>query len=633
MRNPNAGSDTFNPDPAAPAGNGRAVLWALVVLALALRLWGIWHVSATDEYNEVIEALRVCSGHLNYARWAKRFYLYILAGEYGAYFSAGWLFGLFSGPMDFATKIARDLEPLFIMGRITSALAGAASVGVLYRIGEKFFDRRTALIASLLFVFTVFHVDLSQQAKVDATMGLMVLLSFYFILKILNGAESTQGLKRLPTEPSPEIVNGHRVPLMREGSPSAMPGVCGQAAGKADAAACDRLPRDFAWAGLFMGLAMEAKINTVVLFVPLGLTLLFLMKEGVEGLHRPLFARFAPAFLAGFILGNPPVALAPLTFIRDISGMGSVYTTAVNVVPNELIGFIGYPLYFTRAMGPLVAALAAAALVATLLRPTKQKLVLFGFVAAFYLLMGASRFMVADYYMIPAVPFIYLLIGDLLRGGLARLLSGPRAGGMAMGLVVPLLLVTPLIQVSGHELSLAGPNTRYLAKDWIEANIPSGSKILMDSGKSINSFAPPIAENEASIRRMLDRAEGNVAAGKIVNGIVDRNGLVYYQLLLKTVPEKAYDITSTMFGLEVESIDSYLAKGFDYFIISEHFKKARTNPFFAKDNPAEADFYRSLDRDDRLALVKVIAPSKTSAGDTFYIYRLQEAPGVAGHQP
>jgi hypothetical protein len=605
--------------------NTRPIFWALLVLALALRLWGIWHVSATDEYNEVFEALRVCSGHLNFERWAKRLYLYVLAGEYGVYFSAGWLFGIFAGPMDFAAKIVRNMEPLFIMGRVTSALAGAASVGVLYRIGERFFDRRTAVIASLLLTFTVFHIDLSQQAKVDATLGLMVLLSFYFILKILNNAENVQERKRRSTRPVPKPGSGHRVLRMGEASPPAIPQVCGQPGDKADVVP-GRFQGDFIWAGMCMGLAIQAKINAVVLFVPFGLSLFFLLHGGARP-YRPLLGFFVPAFLVGFILGNPPVALAPLEFIHDISGMGRVYTTAVNQVPSQVLGFIAYPIYFYHTMGALVSVLAIAAVVFSLWRPNRHKVVLLSFIVAFYLLMGASRYMLADYYMIPAVPFLYLLIGDLFSDIPGRKLLGEgragQAGGTAMAIVLPLTLIAPIAQVSKHELALAGPNTRCQAKAWIEANIPSGSKILMDSGKSVNSFAPPIAENEASLHRVLAQAERNVAAGKIVNNIVDRNALIYYQLLLKTVPEKAYDITSTMFGLQVESIDDYLATGFDYFIISKHMKEGRTKSYFAERHPQEAGFYRSLDHDERIKLIKVIAPTKTSTGGTFYIYRLQ----------
>ena len=202
----------------ATPGPFLSLFWLFFLMALLIRLWGIWNVTTTDEYNEVFEALRVCSGHFNYERWFKRFYLYILAFEYGIYYSIGWIFNAFSSPMDFATKIVRNMEPLFILGRITSAVAGACTVGVLYKIGIKFFNKRVAIISSLLLTFTVFHIYLSQQAKVDALLGLLIVSSFYYIFKL---QQSTVWNKW-----------------------------------------------DFLWCGFLMALAIQTKIVAVVLAVP-----------------------------------------------------------------------------------------------------------------------------------------------------------------------------------------------------------------------------------------------------------------------------------------------------------------------------------------------------------------------------
>ncbi|MBE9582294.1 MAG: hypothetical protein IMF18_11835, partial [Proteobacteria bacterium] len=131
-----------------------------------------------------------------------------------------------------------------------------------------------------------------------------------------------------------------------------------------------------------------------------------------------------------------------------------------------------------------------------------------------------------------------------------------------------------------------------------------------------------IAENNESLRRIIDAAKENVVEGKIVHGMVDRNALVYYELLLKTVPKMSYDITSTMFGLQVHPIDYYVTNGFDYFIISENMKRSRTTDLIERGNPYVARFYSSLDQNVRLCLIKVIEPGCFNRGDTFYIYRL-----------
>ena len=551
------------------------LFWCLFSLSFILRIWGIWNVSSTDEYNEVIEALRVCSGHFNFERWVKRFYLYILSIEYSIYYVIGWIFNVFHNPMDFAVKTVRNMEPLFIIGRATSAIAGACTIGVLYKIGETFYNKKVAVVSSILLAFTLFHIDLSQQAKVDATLGLLVVSIFYFIFKIL------------------ETNNANKW--------------------------------DYLWCGLLTALAVQTKINSIVLFVPLCLTFCFGFKNK-QIILRYIFIFFLPAFIAGFIIGNPPVLFAPIKFIKGVLGLSNIYTSAVNAVPNDLIGFFAYPLYYYRNMGIVVSIFTVLAFIHAILYPNKKRVVLISFIACFYILMGASQNLVANYYMIPIVPFIYLLFGDCMSEASDKLSSTiPIFCGKSMIMLILIMLfglIEPAINVAKHEVSLIGKNTRYIAKDWIEKNIPAGSKILMDSGKSINSFAPPIAENKKSLERILLHARENVSKGKIVHAMVDKNALIYYELLLKTAPEKSYDITSTMFGLDVKPIDYYISNQYQYLIISKSMKNSRTNEFFAKRNPEIAGFYKSLNADKRIKLIKTISPTPMNRGGTFYIYCL-----------
>lgn len=555
----------------------RKQLFFILLLALGVRLWGVWHVSTTDEYNEVLEALRVCSGHFNLERWVKRFYLYILAAEYGAYYILGWLSGEFTQVMDFAEKIIRYMEPLFIIARLTSVVAGTLTVGVVYLTGVRFFRPETGALAACLLAVTVFHVELSQQAKVDALLGFLVASSLYFTLKIL----SDDDVRRW----------------------------------------------DFAWTGLLAALATQTKINAVILVVPLFLVIVLKYKRCRSSVVAGSIF-FALFFILGFILGNPAVLISPITFATSILGLHTVYTTAVNEVPNDIIGFLAYPLYYYRSLGAVIALVTIMAFLDAVLKPNARKTVLVSFIIPFYLLMGSTKNLVASYYMIPALPFLFLLVGDfMLRtwekvSSSKRLTLNPIFRSVLLYSMILISFIHPMINLAYHELSLSGENTRQLAKRWIENNIPPGSKILMDSGKSINSFAPLISENRESLERTLAMAKTNIKEGRIVHGMVDTNALIYYELLLKTVPSISYDITSTMFGLHVESIDYYVLNHYQYFVISDSMRKSRVSPSFRQDNPAVANFYESLSHDTRITAIKTIAPSRFNLGDTFYIYSI-----------
>lgn len=554
--------------------------WALaglVLVALALRMYGIWNADHSDEYNEVFEALRVCSGHLNLERWAKRFYLYILSVEYGIYYAAGRLLGAFATPLDFAARVVRDLSPLLILGRATSAVLGSASVYLTYRIGALLFSRAAGLLGALFFSLNVVHTEISHHARVDATLCFMVLLAFSFIASI-----EVQ-------KPKSHV-------------------------------------RSYLLAGLFTGIAFQTKAPAIVLVVPFLFAHFF--GNGVADPLRALPDRrllFYALFLClGLVIGNPAVVVAPERFVLHLIGLGNVYTTPINETRSEHIGLIAYMYSLYHELGIPLSALALYALIRGILSKRRVDLLLLSFIVPFYLMMGISRYLVGPHYLLPMMPILYLLCAEKMETLLSRIPLSPRLRPALWSGVCMVLLLHPAKHVYRLELSLSGENTRVLAKEWIEANIPLGSRILMDSGKSINSFAPMIAENRLSIQRTLEEKRKALADGTLDDPtlIVDSTALLYYKLLLQSVPEKSYDITSTKFGLHVRPIDEYVREGYQYFVISQNMKTSRTTEFFAARHPEASAFYRALDHDRRLRLIRVVGPTPRNRGDTYLIYKV-----------
>ncbi|MEO0249301.1 MAG: glycosyltransferase family 39 protein [candidate division WOR-3 bacterium] len=556
--------------------HGRA-LAILVLVALALRMYGIWNADHSDEYNEVFEALRVCSGHLNLERWAKRFYLYVLSVEYGIYYAAGRLLGVFASPFDFAARVVRDLSPLLILGRATSAVLGSASVYLTYRIGTLLFSRSAGLLGALFFSLNVVHTEISHHARVDATLCFMMLLAFSFIARI-----------------QVQKPNSH--------------------------------VRSYLLTGLFTGIAFQTKAPAIVLVVPF-----FFAHFFGNGVANPLCVLadrrilFYALFLClGLVIGNPAVLVAPERFVMHLIGLGSVYSTPINETMSEHIGLIAYMYSLYHELGIPLSALALYALIRGILSKRRMDLLLLSFIIPFYLVIGISRYLVGPHYLLPMMPILYLLCAAKMETLLSRIPLSPRLKPALCSLVWVVLLLHPAKHLYRLELSLSGKNTRVIAKEWIEANIPPGSRILMDSGKSINSFAPTIAENRASIERTLDEKRKALADGTLDDPtlIVDNTALLYYELLLQSVPEKSYDITSTKFGLELRPIDEYVREGYRYFVISQNMKTSRTTEFFAARHPEASAFYRSLDHDRRLRLIWVIGPTPRNQGDAYLIYKV-----------
>lgn len=552
------------------------LLICLFTAAFLLRIWGVWNATSTDEYNEVFEALRVCSGNLNLERWFKRFYLYVLSVEYGIYYGIGRAAGMFQSPQDFAVQVVRDLSPLFIIARVTSALFGTGSVVFTYLAGKKLFNPTTGLIAALFLCLNVVNIELSHYARVDATLGCMVMGAFYFIVRIFKDQEDAG--------------------------------------------------RFYMMAGLFAGIAFQVKPQAIVLLFPFAYA--HFSRYGWQDFSKTILSKdilkYGLAFMLGLVIGNPAIIFAPVKFASSFLGMGKVYTTTINESKNDHVGFIAYGIYLFRELGVIFTCLAGFCLIKSLLNRKAAHLLLLSFMLPFYLLMGASQYMVSFSYMIPFMPFLYLLIASCLLASLHDLGARYKHSAMAVTFILLCLLAQPAFNVIKFELSMTGPNTRILAKRWVEANITPGSKILMDSGKTINSSAPEIAMNEESIKRILNAKKMAIETGTLqdTTNIVDEKSLVFFEMLMKTVPHEAYDITSTAFGLEVRSIDYYINNQFQYFIISQGMRKARIDPFFADRHPEVAFFYKSIDSDPRLKLIKTISPSRLNRGESFSIYKL-----------
>ncbi len=552
------------------------LVFIVLICALAIRLWGIEYAEHTDEYNEVLEALRVDAGYLNYERWGKKFYLYLLAIEYGIYYVAGWFLGAFSSPLDFASTIVRNMQPLFLLGRLTSAVFGVGAIFLVYLLGERLYSKQVGLLAAFTLTLTAVHIEISQHARLDATLLFVTLLSFYFITLAMENQEA-------------------------------------------------RL-RNFLTAGFLLGIAFQAKIYAVILVFPLCFAYIRCLPNlKIKRQHFTIALGVAGSIAIGLVVGNPAIVFAVDKFVMDIWSSYDVYTKPINVVPADSIGFLAYPTFFANQLGfPLLMLCIVGILYASIKR-SSQDLLALTFIVPFYVLIGSSRFMVASHYMVPALPFLYFLAWRSLEDAMQMAkIRAKKTRILAITVLACVFLFEPIANSLSYALSVSRKNTRYVARDWIEDHIPYGSKILMDSGKSINSFAPAIAENKASLERTLQQAQDNIAKGIIIQGSVDKPALVYYKLLLKTIPKKSYDITSTGFGLDVKALSYYLKNNYDYLVITGELAENYLTGEGARLYPRSAKFYKGVFSSKQLILLKEISPSKFNRGNTYFVFKVRK---------
>lgn len=550
----------------------------LIVINLAMGYIGIINASSNDEYVEVIEALRVDSGHFNLERWTKRVYLYVLAVEYAIYFVIGYIAGWFSSIHDFSVKIARDLEPLLLMGRGTSVILKAITVWIIYKIGHRIHSAGAGFIAALFLSTTATVIRQAHYARTDTMLVFLMVCTIYFIVSIFQ--DETLEWKH------------------------------------------------YAFAGFLSGVAIQCKIQGVVLFAP-ALIVHFMKREKTVPIIRHFISMRVWIFLLfivlGLISGNPAIVIAPVKFIVGIMKLGSVYSKAINYFVPENIGYIAYIPAFLKNMGNLLGITVTISLAWVMIKSKRNKvyLIVVSYIIVFYIILGGSRYNVIYEYMLPLYPFLYICLAIFLIDAVEWLVPNKSSRKYLIIILCLILLSYPVKRSTAYVIAASQKNTRVTAKEWIEKNIPFHSKIIMDSGRSINSFAPKIAEDRNSLNRTIFKTKENMSASVFKHGLITERSLVFYELLLETVPESSYDITSTGQGFFLESLDYYKNNGFEYAIISKEVSSRFLSKQGRNVRPQTTRFYEDVFRE--LCLIKTMShESSFELYDTFYIYSFKK---------
>ena len=96
-----------------------------------------------------------------------------------------WFFGV-------SQKIFDD--PLFA-GRIVSVIAGLIGLIGLYKIGDSYFNKKTAIFSSILFLLTPIIFFYNRQSLMEAGVAASGIWSTYYFLKFLKTNSSSDSLK------------------------------------------------------------------------------------------------------------------------------------------------------------------------------------------------------------------------------------------------------------------------------------------------------------------------------------------------------------------------------------------------------------------------------------------------------
>lgn len=413
---------------------------AVVLVAFGLRVyavaWGLPYVDHPDEPAVGNAAL----GMLRRGDWNPRFFDYPSLYFYALrlVFAAHWRYGLAAGlyrdlaQLPLTTDLYLTTPGFFVWGRVLTAVVGAATAGLLYLVGRRWWSPGVGLAAAAVLATLPFHMRHSQYITVDVASALTTLLALGAALRLLD-----------------------------------RPGW-----------------RDYALAGLATGLAASTKYNAGA--VALAVVVAHGLRWRRESLRQfPRLPWAALWSLIGFLAATP---YAALTFGSFLAGMWRQYADYGSATRGDLLGrwpVADYLEFFWSSglypLGTLAAALGIAAVIA---RRDRAGLVLLGFTVP-YLLVFLSQPQHFMRNLMPIFPCLALFAGIGIAVATARLWAlltraQPARSAWPAALALTTLVVAwPLVKSVELTRFEAQTDSKVRAGDYVRERLPHGAPIAV----------------------------------------------------------------------------------------------------------------------------------------------------------
>ena len=414
------------------AARVRWIVGAICALALGLRVYGVAFglpdLHHPDESPILNRALSFAKGSLKPQNFLyPTLYLYLLFAWEVLFFIVGRVIGLFDSIAAFQRDFFLDPTRVVVAARWLTAVFGTLTVAAVYRFGAKLYDRMTGVCAALFLAVAPLAVRDAHYIKMDVPVSLFVVLT----LSVLAGVVTSDAPPR---------------------------------------------PRTWMAAGLFAGLAISTQYYAAVVVVPIVLVAIdAAWRSGQWRGAASALAWSGLATIVGFVAGSP-FFLFNLAQVRvDFAELRKVDMD--RAVSSGAFSSIGpyLEILWRDTVGRIVVALAGVVFAHMAFTDRRRAFLMLGFFLPF-LAFVANSFPVSRY-LNPILPVLCVAaavpIAALARAGKSDL---PIARGVV---VAALIAMEPLWASVALDRFLQQPDTRTLAREFIERTIPDGSSILI----------------------------------------------------------------------------------------------------------------------------------------------------------
>ena len=472
-----------------------APIAAILVVGAIARFWGLTFGLPHPDIRPDEGAVSAIAGTLYYGHWNPGNFVYptlfmVVIAVVMRFVLPTWRRLLW----DFRIRPWMPIESTtwrYMIARILSAGAGVATILMLYRASARLFNRRAALVAALFIALAFLHVRDSHFGVTDIPMTFMLVVAFFFIVK-MDGIGDTRSV----------LIAGAAAGLSTATKYNAMfvvlPGVFALLTDHAGRRWPERLRR----AGMFVG-AMAIAFLVVCPFPVLD----------------------SEQFFGDFFFNARHLAEG---HGRDL-GPGWLYHATTTLRYG-----LGLPLLICGVAGLLV----------LIVREPRKGTLVALYPVVFYVIAGRGR-TVFFRHMLAMVPFLCLSAGyvvTLAGEWLAGALNKARLAPALIALAATLVIWPSGRSVWAFDRLITITDSRLLARRWVEARFPLGTAVAQIGWTSGDVFKSD--DNEVPFG--LVKFEPNSVLPKVVivhsSPLTDPENLGKMNDILRTRYTVAYQV-------------------------------------------------------------------------------------------
>jgi hypothetical protein len=491
-----------------------AALALIMVVAFVLRVYGndfdLPHISHPDEHHEVHRALKLGAGSFEFDRVFKGGYFYLLFVLYGLMFVVLFLTGTVESMADYMSLFFRDPTLFWLVGRTATAVISTLNIGLVYMLARTGGYSGAGLLAAAFLAVSSLSVLNAHFITVDVLLTFFCLLAAWFSLRLYA---------------SPARVN-------------------------------------YVLAAVAVGCALATKLSAApVVFTVIVAHFLCQVDHG-----RPWFkwinlnlTLFVLLSVVVFVAGQPG---APLFLLDTVHNLLSGSTEFHGHYDESKVTGFEQLAYYGRAtqeyMGWPLMLLVVAGVVSALLRRDRYDWILLVFPVLLYLSLTVSdsAFLRSPRYVLPAFPFLILLAAKFAITSLGSF-SARWFGIGAVAVLSTAVIVQGALASISVARSFKVPGTPVQCRNWIEAHVPEGSRILIQGFEGISDerrICPLHDERENMLEFARELEPRSAMGAKLVRERAAVTGV------------KRYDLTIIEPSSEWLSIDTARDAGVQYVV-------------------------------------------------------------------